>query len=296
MNPIAHLFDFERPVTPGDRVVFRLFEAFTAYLALAYAWSWAAYLQRMERMVAPAGIGHYLDVTVLFDHGLAFVNAGVITGLVLLGLTRRWRYAYLLALFLLHVQHAARFSLGKISHGSFFAGLALLGLGLAFAAYRDPRHVQRFATGFTLFFFGFGYLTAAVCKLVGTGLLWPDGRHLWMWIHERGVDVLSTAGVYEPSILQQLTLNLYPLATLLLVFGLIAELGGWLLWYPRMRPFMAVLLAGLHVGIFFSLQISFWGNVVYLLLLGLPWPVWLERVAAAHRLLPSPLQRYFRSA
>jgi hypothetical protein len=136
-------------------------------------------------VVLPLGIAQYVDVSLLFEGARAHWNAGLIAVLALLGFFRVWRWAYLGALLLLHVQYAARYTLGEIPHSANLAGMALLALALAVPAFRTPGRQRRFTLGFTYLFVGLGYTVSGFCKLVGTGIGWPDGHHLWMWINEK---------------------------------------------------------------------------------------------------------------
>jgi hypothetical protein len=137
---------------------------------------------------------------------------------------------------------------------------------------------MRIATGYALFFYGIAYTSAAVCKLVASGPGWIAGTHLQLWLAEREVDMIATHGTFTPNMIQQWIASSPALATVMLAFGLVAELGATALWFPRTRPFAALALVGMHVGIALSLDIWFGYNVYLLLALGLPWGALLDRL------------------
>ncbi|MEM6645505.1 MAG: hypothetical protein AAF730_04555 [Bacteroidota bacterium] len=269
--------DLDRPDTAGQVLFYRVFEGAAVAWAVYFAWLWGVFIQRIEAPVMPAGIARYLDVSFMFDHGISLGVAAAITALAVLGLTRTWRYAYLAMLLMMHLQYVSRFILGKVSHGSSLAGLVLVALAIGTLAFSDRQQVRRFVLGFCIFFFGFGYVLAAACKLIGTGPLWSDGLHLWMWIGERTVDRLSETGAIQHTFLQSLALTSHPLATAMLTFGLVAEALGFLLWYRRTRHVMAFILLSMHLGVLFSMQIRFPVNETMMLLLAAPWAGWADQ-------------------
>lgn len=272
MSRLAHeLFAFDHgDETVGQKIYFRLLELFIVGYTIKFCWEWAVYTRTIEEVLLPLGVANYLDVSLLFGP-LALVNAGTVTLLCVLGVFRWWRPAYLGALLFFHLQYVARYCLGEISHGSNLIGLGLLGLGAAALTFQRPVHRRRFTMGFLVFFIGLGYTSAAFCKLIGTGLAWPDGRHLWMWIAERQVDVTSRLGASDPNALQELILGDVHVGTLVLLFGLLAELCGVLMWVRRFRRPVLLLIAGMHLGIAASMNIFFAASTYLLFLLGLPW-------------------------
>ena len=227
-------------------------------------------------MVLPLGIAHYLDITVLFEDTLAITNAVVVTIVALAGYFRLWRYSYLVTLVLFHLLYVARYSQGKISHGSHFVGIAVLAMASATLAMRGRKEIRRTVLGLCYFFFGASYTSAALSKLVSTGLHWPDGRHLWMWIQERHIDSFSLTGVADYSWVQLLALNHYAVATSILTLGLLTELFAFLMWFQCFRPAVITLLLGMHVGIRMVMQITFNANTYLLLVLAYPWGRFIE--------------------
>lgn len=284
MNLLEQLFDFERESTTGEAVFFKLFEAFVATGTLYLAWTWGAYILRISDVVLPLGLAQYVDVSFMFGNVLPLVNAGVISLLVLLGFFRLTRYAYLAAFLLLHLQYAARYSLGEIPHSANMLGMTVLAFALAMLIYDRPVHRRRFALGFTYFFVGLGYTLAGLSKLVGTGLAWSDGRHLWMWINEKGIDAFSKTGVLDYNWLQTLSLEQYWVATAFLTFGLLTELVAFLMWWKRFRMPVIVAVLGLHLGIYIIMNIMFYLSFIELIFLGFPWAVWIDRFLLASSL------------
>ena len=267
-----HLFGADGPETRGDRLYFRLVEFFILAYAVWFCWDWGLYIQQnISSVLLPLGLANYVDVSFLFGHNVALLNAGLVALLGTAGFFRLWRPAYLLALVAFHFQYVARYSLGEISHGSNLIGMGVLGLGVALVAFRSPSMRRRFTFGFLYFFIGLGYTSAAVCKLIGTGIMWPDGRHLLMWIAERKVDTLSKFGAFEPNVLQEWVLTDYHAGTAILLFGLFTEAISFLMWWRPYRYPVVLLVVGMHFGIYVSMNIFFAASTYFLILLSLPW-------------------------
>lgn len=280
MNLPRNLFDFERPQTRGELIFFKVFELFILWAVVELAWSWGAYILRISDIVLPLGIARYVDVSFMFDHHLSIVNAVCITGLMLAGFFRITKYAYAAAFLLLHLQYAARYSLGEIPHSSNMLGMTLLGLSVAMLVFSDDLHRRRFTLGFTYFFVGLGYTLSGFSKLIGTGITWPDGRHLWMWINEKSIDAFAKTGILEFNALQELALAAWPVATLFLAFGLLTELFAFLSWWKRFRMPVYVAVILLHVGIYIVMNIFFRLSTFELILLAFPWSAWLDTLAS----------------
>lgn len=272
-----NLFDFERPETSGERLFFKLFEAFVVGGSLYLAWSWAMYIQRISDVVLPLGIAQYIDISFLFGTYPPLINAALMTVLLLLGFFRKGeRYAYMAGFLLLHFQYAARYSLGEIPHSSNVLGMTLLLLALAMIAFTEPRLRRRFTLGTTYFFVGLGYTLAGISKLIGTGFHWSDGRHLWMWINEKAIDSYAKTGILAFNFVQEMALANTFIATALLTFGLVTELLAVLMWWKKFRYPVIWAVLVLHVGIFLSMNIIFKLSMIELTLLGFPWAVWLD--------------------
>ncbi len=278
MNLVGNLFDFEKPQTKGELVFFKVFELFILWATIDMAWSWGAYILRISDILFPLGIARYIDISFMLANHLSIVNAAGITGLMAAGFFRLSKYAYPAAFLLLHLQCAARFSLGEIPHSSNMLGMTLLGLSLAMLVFSDDLHRRRFTLGFAYFFVGLGYTISGICKLVGTGITWPDGRHLWMWINEKSIDAFAKTGVLEFNLLQDLALGAYPVATLFLTIGLLTELCAFLSWWRKYRMPVYVAVIGLHLGIFIVMNIFFRLATFELVLLAFPWSNWLDRL------------------
>lgn len=280
-----NLFDWERPDSFGVRAYLRLFELFTAVYTLIYAWNWGFYILKIRDVVLPLGLANYIDVELFFGNSLPLVNAGLITLLVAAGFfTRRLRWAYLPAFLLLHLQYVIRFSLGEIPHSSNLVGFGLLGIGLGFSFFRERRRALSFAYGFIVFFIGLGYTSAGISKLVATGITWVDGNHLWLWIAEKSTDVLSGYGSYRLNGLQELALVSRAAATAILSVGLLTELAAFLLWWKRFRPWVTLAIIGMHLGIYYAMNIFFLSYMIGLPLIGFPWHRLLNRLDRRYQL------------
>ena len=272
----VNLFEPDRTETPGEVVFYRIFEVVMLYWTLLFGWEWGLYLPNISDVVLPLGIARFIDISFMFENGLGVWNAVLMTAMAAVAFFRLHRWAYAVLALAFHFQYAARYSLGEISHGSNVIGLAILAMAVATLAFRDRKDVRRFALGLTLFFLGWGYFTAAMSKLIATGPMWVSGDHMWMWIQERTVDVYSKFGAPDVNMLQQLLLDWYPLATMVLAFGLITEFCGPLIWYRKTRPFIMTFMIIMHVGILLSMRINFPANNAILLVLAYPWADWLD--------------------
>lgn len=277
-NLWTNLFDFDREETPGEIIFFRLFELFVIAGTIYLAWSWGQYIVRISDIVLPLGIAIYVNVSFMFGNTLPLINAGIISALTIAGFLRLSRYAYFVAFLLLHLQFVSRFVLGEIPHSSNVLGMTLLGIGLTMMFFQNPRIRRRFTLGFTYFFIGLGYTSAAFCKFIGTGLHWADGRHLWLWIHEKGIDAFALTGSLEFNALQEVALGSFAVATLFLLVGLISELFAFLMWWRPLRTPLVLAVIGLHIGIYWTMNIMFTLTFMQLILLALPWGNWIDRL------------------
>ena len=281
---VDELFGFDRPSTSGEAIFARLFEGLILLWTLQHAWTWAAEIQRIEAVVLPLGLAQYLDVSVFFDHGWSYVLAAGVSVAMLLGFLRRFPYAYAAALLGFHLLYVSRYSLGEISHGSNFVGMGVLAFAIGTAVFRDSEvATRRFAFGLLYFMFGVGYVSAGMCKLIGTGIDWPAATHFALWVGERTIDVTSREGSFEPTIIQSIGLAYPWFATATLGFGLVVELAGVGLWFRRSRPWVLLALIMMHIGIDLTLDILFFYNIAILSLLALPIPAAIDAVLRARR-------------
>jgi hypothetical protein len=289
---LDNLFDFERAETPGEVLFARLFEGYVAWCVIYLSWEWGAVMQTIRHVVKHYGIAVHLDISFMLGGTAGFVNAALITVLVVLGFFRIGgfgRFGYLVAFPLLHLQYVARFTPGEM-HNPNLMGLVLLGLALGQVCFHEPRLQRRFMFGMACFFVGLGYTLAACSKLVASGPTWPDGLHLWMWVHEKALDQFAKEGHYHLNTLQQLVLDSRLLATGFLTVGMLSEALAFTFWWRRFRPWVGLALLGLHVGIFLVMNIQFRTATTLILLLAFPWGIWLDRVRL-HKpavLLPDP--------
>lgn len=273
-----HLFKYDAEKSFGEALHFRLFEAFVVSYVIYFAWDWGFYIQQIGEVVLPLGIAQYIDISFMFDNYISVFNALLMTLFSVLGLLRIMpKYAYILSFICFHLHYVSRYSLGEISHGSNFIGMSILALAIALFFFKDPKIYRRFVFGFLILFFGIGYTSAGVSKLIGTGITWIDGRHLWLWIAERRVDVLSAGGSFSLNWLQEISLQYSWIASLTLLFGLLAELSGFLLWFDKTRPFIATALIGMHFGVYITMNIMFDVYIYLLLFIGFPWGYWINK-------------------
>lgn len=266
-----HIFDWHRQESTSELLFFRIYEFFVCLFSLQYIWTWASYIPKLQGVVLPLGLAQYFDVSIFFNDYAPLAVAIGATIFILLGFFRRWSFAYLAALILFHFQYISRFSQGEISHGSNIVAMTLLGLAIAYLFFKEERQARRFALGVAIFYIGLGYSSAAICKLIATGPAWVNGEHLWLWLGERSTDVLSQTGSFSFNSLQEGILEHKIAATLTLVFGLLAELFGFLFWFKKTRPYIGLVLIGMHFGILFSMNINFDKYIYILIILSFPW-------------------------
>lgn len=267
------LFEPDRRQTPGELVFFKLFELFVLFYTIKFSWEWGMYSQlRNMDVVLPLGMANYLDVSLLFDYNLALVNAALITLLSVASFFRMGpKWLYMVVMILFHLQYVTRFSQGEIPHSQNLIGMAVFCFAIGAWFFPGKRDMPRFVMGSVIFFIGLGYTSAFVAKLIGTGIDWYDGRHLWLWINEKSVDILSREGVYQPNFLQQMALEHTFVASLCLLFGWFSELIGFTIWWKKIRPLTTTLLIGMHFGITMTMNIRFDAFVFQLILVGYPW-------------------------
>lgn len=267
----THLFQFDKEETRGDYLFVKLIETVMLYQVLLYAWNWAAYMPLLSEIILPLGIANYMDVSFMFQPEFAYANAFLISTFVIAGYFGKGRASYMIALLLMHLHYVARYSQGEISHGSNLTAIVLLSFALGDIFIENSSTRRKVVFGFIIFFAGFGYVSAAVSKLIGTGLFWPDGRHMYLWMGERSIDRLSQNGIFEFNLLQEYMFQYYWLATVILSFGLLVELTGFLLWFRKTRWVQATFLISMHVGIVLTMNIFFGPYIYILLLIGYPW-------------------------
>jgi hypothetical protein len=267
------LFDPEREVTAGELLQFKLFELFIVVYVLLYSWSWGLYTQKFnEEVILSLGLANYIDISLFFDHYLSIIIAIAISILVLTTFFRvgnRWFYLIVMVLF--HLQYVIRYSQGEIPHSQNLVGLSVLILAVGAIFFPTGKFFPRFVFGGVIFFIGLGYTSAFFSKLIGTGFHWFYGEHLWLWISEKSIDILSREGVYGTNLLQKLALQHVSVASLILLTGWFIELIGFTLWFKKWRPYTITLLIGMHIGITLTMNIRFDAFVMQLILVGYPW-------------------------
>jgi hypothetical protein len=271
MRFFKQLFSVDRPETRGDILVFLIFKTIIVFQVIIFSWSWAFYISQLNYAVKLVGIATWVNISFMFGSPYAYLNAGAITLFAILGYFKKGRIFYLLAFLGLHLQYAARFSQGKISHGANFTGMALLILALAALVFNDQEQRRKITLGLFIFFVALAYTSAGFCKLIGSGIHWADGNHLILWIREGANDTLSQNGTFKLNTFQQLILHHGWLGTLMLTLGLITELCGFLLCFRKTRWIEASLLLGMHIGIVFSMNIGFTYILAFLIIIGYPW-------------------------
>lgn len=284
MNILKNLFQFDQPDSIGTKIQLRAFEFFTVIYTLLYTWEWAFYIPRLSDVVLPLGLANYMDISIFFSNNVSIYSAILITVFTLVPLLlKKWRWLYAIAFLLFHLQHVARFSQGEIPHSANLVGFSLMGLGLAALFFKGMKKELTFAFGFALFFMGLGYTSAAISKLVATGVTWVDGYHLWLWMGEKSIDILSLQGQFQYNWLQELSFDSRFLATLILSFGLLTELLGFTVWFKKFRPYIIIMLIGMHVGIDLTMNIFFKTFTIQLIIMGFFWNRYINKIPGVEK-------------
>ena len=262
-------------LSKAQNIYFKVFEFFVLYNVIYLAWYWGLYSLKITDVVLPLGIATMIDISFMHGNNLPLINAGLITLVMIAAFFRKGpHWIYMVVFVLLHFQYVARFSIGEIPHSANLLGMALFSFAVGMIFFKDKVHLYRFIFGFTLFYIGLGYFSASMSKLIGTGPSWIDGRHLWLWIAEKGTDILGREGAFDYNFVQTLALNSIPVATLMLFIGIFTEFIGPLVWFRKTRPYAILALVGMHYGVMLSMNIRFDAFMIELLLVGLPWPEW----------------------
>lgn len=273
-----NLYGEPEELSSAHRVYFKIFELFTLYYVIQLSWEWGLYTLKITDVVLPLGIANIIDISFMHGNNLPLINATLISVLMLFAFFRKGeKWIYMVALVLLHLQYVARFSIGEIPHSANLVGMALFSFAVGCTFFEKELHRYRFIFGFTIFYIGLGYFSASISKLIGTGIFWVDGRHLWLWIAEKGTDILSREGSFSYSFVQELALRSIPAATLMLLIGILTEFFGILIWFKKLRPYVTLALVGMHFGVMMSMNIRFDSFMIELLILGFPYPELMNR-------------------
>lgn len=284
------LFEPNRSVSPGELLFFKIFELFIVFYTIKYGWEWGIYAElRNSEVVLPLGLANYIDVSFFFQNYTALIVAGFITLFSVLAYFRRGsKWMYLIVMILLHLQYVIRFSQGEIPHSSNLIGMGVFCFAIGAIFFPGKKQMPRFVLGSIIFFIGLGYTSASIAKFIGTGIDWYDGRHLWLWMKEKSIDILSREGVYSPNFLQQMAFEYTSVASVILLIGWFTEMIGVTMWWKKLRPYTTTLIIGMHLGITMTMNIRFDAFVFQLILIGFPWyklldnyikstPAWVER-------------------
>ncbi len=273
-----NLFENGRELSRGELLFYKLFELFIMGYVIKMSWDWGVYTLRNQEVVLPLGLANYIDVSFMFGNSLPLILAGIITLLTVIAFFRiGTNWIYLVVLILFHFQHVTRFSQGEIPHSANLIGMTLFCFAIGIFFFRGADKRWRFIFGSMIFFIGLGYTSAAISKLIGTGITWADGRHLWLWMAEKGVDILSREGEFSPNWLQSLAYTHVTAATLILLIGWVTEWIGILMWWKKFRPYVITAILGMHFGITLTMNIRFDAFVMQLILVGYPWYLLLDR-------------------
>lgn len=277
---IGHqLFEPKRDVSPGELIFFKIFELFILFYTIQFSWKWGLYTTyHNSEVVLPLGLANYIDVSLFFDTNIPIIIAVLVSIFAIFSFLRIGsKWLYVVVFILLHLQYVIRFSQGEIPHSQNMIGLSVFCLAVGAIFFPERKKMPRFVLGSIIFFVGLGYTSAFLSKLIASGIHWFDGRHLWLWISEKSVDIISREGNFELNFLQQLALSSTFMASLILLFGWLTELIGFTMWWKKLRPYTTSLLILMHIGITLTMSIRFDAFVLELILIGFPWYKMIDR-------------------
>ena len=275
---VDNLYGHPKELTNSHIIYLKVFEFFVAFKTIEYAWEWGLYTLKITDVVLPLGMAQWIDISFMHANYMPLINAGLITLLTIATFFKLgWKWQYMLIFVLLHIQYVARFSIGEIPHSANLLGMALFSFAVGTLFFDTKESQYKFIIGFTVFYIGLGYLSASISKLIGTGIFWVDGRHLWLWIAEKGTDILSREGQFDYNFIQSLALKSIPIATIILIIGISTEFFGFLMWFRKTRPFITLAIIGMHIGVMLSMNIRFDTFIMELIIIGFPWPEWYEQ-------------------
>ena len=271
-------FEFDRPVTRSEQLMFRILETYVVVSLVHAAWAWAAALTQQLPGPNARGLAHHFDLSFVFGNQLSWCIAGAVSFFLFLGFSRcKTGWCYLAALVLLDVLGVCRYSSGNMPHPTNIAGMTLLAIAVAFLVFWKTEERIRYAYGLTCFFAGLGYTLSAACKWRSSGLAWIDGRNLWLWMIRWEHDLFAKSGQFRISAIQEMVLEQEWLATCILASGLAIESVAILICVPRFRPFIAGALICMHAGIGIVMKIFFWQNILILTMVGIPWHLLIDQ-------------------
>jgi hypothetical protein len=116
----------------------------------------------------------------------------------------------------------------------------------------DP--LPRWAFSLLLYYIAISYTFSGFMKIYQSGFGWADGKSLMMWVD---VNAISRDNLLFESLTSS-----RPLATIMQLTTLIAELGAFLiLLVPKARIPLGCLLVGFHVSVEFLMGLGFYGNI-----------------------------------
>jgi hypothetical protein len=126
----------------------------------------------------------------------------------------------------------------------------------------------RWVHGLSVFSVGVFYGWSGLSKIIQSGLNWPNGISLQLWVSLWG----------DPNAIgTQLILANLRLAVLLQVMVLVGELGAIpAIFFPRLRPWIGLLLIAFHLG---QIEVFGWGfhaNAILIALVFLPVERWMD--------------------
>ena len=253
----------DRPVSI-QRVIGQVFEYGLLLLVAHYSWVAEHLLVDVDRKIRRLSLaGALLDpLSLLSPNRLIALKVMIFALLALwvLKRARRWIYAAAPVVFILLMSSVVE-SHFFVRHQTNFCAMAFVVLGaVRFFGCRqgktfdqvDPLPPWAFMT--LVFYIGVSYTYSGLAKLHYSGLAWGDGRSLMMWI-----DVHATA---RDNILFHAITGSRFVAAALQTTTLVAETAAILmLFMPRLRPALGIVLVGFHASIEWLLGFGFYGNV-----------------------------------
>ncbi|MDC0671653.1 hypothetical protein [Nannocystis radixulma] len=133
-----------------------------------------------------------------------------------------------------------------------------------------PGQAPRWVREGAVFVLASFYAGAGLHKLLASGWRWADGTalQLWLWRLGDGDSLVRAWAIVDARV-----------AAALAATALLLELAAVLLVpLPRVRPWLAAGLVGLHVGIDQILHIDFRPMIALVIVVLMPWPEWWQRL------------------
>ena len=246
------------------RAIARFFEIGMLFLVAHFTWVATHSPIAIETKVqALSAVGLFIDPASLISARLLIALKILMFALLALWLSKRAnRVVYALAPFVFILMMSSVVETHYfVKHQTNFCAMAFVVLAAArfFGSKKgqnfdsvDPLPSWAFMT--LVFYIGVSYTFSGIEKLYCSGLQWGDGRALMLW-----VDVHAA---HCDNILFDAIVGSHLFASILQMTTLVAETAGlMMLFVPRLRVILGVILVGFHVSIELLFGFGFYANI-----------------------------------